>query len=99
MKTVKDFLSFHPLTRYPHYSRYVARMMSGEKNVLMAEDPAVFAVTSGTSGNSNIIPMAHRQTKLFFLEVSLISSFFFLTSESSMLLDKQVKIIASRAAI
>ncbi|GFN77819.1 Gh3 domain-containing protein [Plakobranchus ocellatus] len=68
VKTVKDFLTIHPLTRYPDYSRYVHRMLSGEKNVLMAEDPSVFAVTSGTSGNSNIVPMASRQTKLFFLE-------------------------------
>ncbi|RUS80741.1 hypothetical protein EGW08_011505 [Elysia chlorotica] len=68
VKTVKDFVTFHPLTRYSDYSRYVARMLSGEKNVLMPEDPAVFAVTSGTSGHSNIVPMARRQTKLFFLE-------------------------------
>ncbi|GFR97455.1 GH3 domain-containing protein [Elysia marginata] len=96
VKTVKDFLTLHPLTRYSDYSRYVSRMLSSEKNVLMPEDPAVFAVTSGTSGNSNIVPMAHRQTKLFFLEgISVLYKCMIDAFPNTKLLSKDFKIFFS----
>ena len=34
MKSIEDFLKRQPLTRYSDYARPVARMMSGETNIL-----------------------------------------------------------------
>ena len=75
--SVQDFLACHPLTRYDHYSRPISRMLSGEQKVLTSQDPVVFAVTSGTSGHANIIPMLSRQTKIFFLEVGIFKLLYF----------------------
>ncbi|KAK6173155.1 hypothetical protein SNE40_016664 [Patella caerulea] len=68
IKSVTDYLSRHPLTRYSHYENYIDRMMKGEVNILTATQPSIFAVTSGTSGKSNIIPMVKRQQTIFFLD-------------------------------
>ncbi|CAG5120944.1 unnamed protein product [Candidula unifasciata] len=68
VKTRDDFLRIHRLTRYPDYSRYIHQMISGEKKVLTSVDPVIFAVTSGTSGSSSIIPMVGKQTRMFFFE-------------------------------
>ncbi|ESP00098.1 hypothetical protein LOTGIDRAFT_206174 [Lottia gigantea] len=73
VNSVADFKSYHPLTRYDHYKPYVERMMKGETKIMTSNQPVIFAVTSGTSGNSNIIPMVKRQQALFFLDgISLL---------------------------
>ncbi|BFZ14829.1 hypothetical protein BsWGS_17868 [Bradybaena similaris] len=64
--SVKDFLRIHPLTNYSDYSRYISRMMSGEKKVLTSSAVDMFAVTSGTSGASNIVPVVSKQSRIFF---------------------------------
>lgn len=43
-------------------------MMKGETNVLTKDQPVIFAVTSGTSGKSSIIPMLKRQQATFFAQ-------------------------------
>lgn len=68
IKTREDFVQRHPLTKYSHYAPYVERMMKGEKNVLTADQPVIFAVTSGTSGRSCIIPMLKKQQATFFTQ-------------------------------
>ncbi|CAG5120943.1 unnamed protein product [Candidula unifasciata] len=66
VRSVKDFLRTHPLTTYSDYSKNISRMMSGEKKVLTSSSVDIFAVTSGTSGASNIIPAVSKQTRIFF---------------------------------
>lgn len=68
IKTREDFVQKHPLTRYSHYAPYIERMMKGEKNVLTADQPVIFAVTSGTSGKSSVIPMLKKQQGTFFAQ-------------------------------
>ena len=68
IKSREDFVKKHPLTRYSHYEPYIERMMKGEKNVLTADQPVIFAVTSGTSGKSSIIPMLKKQQGTFFTQ-------------------------------
>lgn len=70
MGSVKDFLRIHPLTNYSDYSKYISRMMSGEKKVLTSSAVDMFAVTSGTSGASNIVPVVSKQSRIFFSQVS-----------------------------
>uniref|UniRef100_A0A0B6YSS8 GH3 domain-containing protein n=1 Tax=Arion vulgaris TaxID=1028688 RepID=A0A0B6YSS8_9EUPU len=93
VKTRDDFLRIHRLTCYSDYSRYIHRMISGEKKVLTSADPIVFAVTSGTSGQSNIIPMVRKQSKLFFLEgISVLFKSMVDTFPATKLLNKDFKI-------
>ncbi|XP_041358845.1 GH3 domain-containing protein-like [Gigantopelta aegis] len=74
IKSVEDFIKAHPLTRYSHYETYIERMMKGEVNILTAEQPVVFSVTSGTSGKSNILPMLKRQSFLFLTDgIAIVS--------------------------
>ncbi|XP_071087914.1 GH3 domain-containing protein-like [Haliotis cracherodii] len=63
--SVEEFINAHPLTRYSHFEPYIDRMVKGETNVLTADQPIIFGVTSGTSGKSNILPMVKRQAMLF----------------------------------
>ncbi|XP_053398736.1 GH3 domain-containing protein-like [Mercenaria mercenaria] len=63
-----DFIKFHPLTRYPHYEPYIDRMMKGEMNILTKDQPVIFAVTSGTSGKSSVLPMLKKQQGTFFTQ-------------------------------
>ncbi|XP_021375925.1 GH3 domain-containing protein-like isoform X2 [Mizuhopecten yessoensis] len=67
IKTREDFVNIHPLTRISHYEDYIQRMMSGEDNILTSSPPIVFAVTSGTSGKSSVLPMIKDQRVSFFL--------------------------------
>lgn len=66
IKSREDFVQRHPLTRIKDYEPYIQRMLKGEENILTAEQPAMFAVTSGTSGKSNVLPTSKKQLLLFF---------------------------------
>ncbi|KAK7096789.1 uncharacterized protein [Littorina saxatilis] len=66
--SVREFQVRHPLTRYDHYAPYVQKMTDGEKGVLTRQQPALFGVSSGTSGEGNkIIPTLKKQQTTFFL--------------------------------
>nr|KAG5689965.1 hypothetical protein BaRGS_033646 [Batillaria attramentaria] len=68
MRSVEEYTDQHPLTRYVHYAPYVERMLKGEKNVLTKEEPVVFGVSSGTSGEGcKTIPTSKHQRLQFFL--------------------------------
>ena len=67
IKSREDYVREHPLTRYHHFQPYIQKMMTGETNVITHDPPIIFAVTSGTSGKSNIIPMIQKQTSNFFM--------------------------------
>ncbi|KAJ8297381.1 hypothetical protein KUTeg_023912 [Tegillarca granosa] len=66
IKSKTEFINVHPLTRIKHYEEYIGRMMKGETNVLTSKPPAMFAVTSGTSGKSSIVPTSNRHRFVFF---------------------------------
>jgi hypothetical protein len=58
VRSVKDFQSrVPPQNSYDTLSPYVERMMRGEPNVLTADEPLMFATTSGTTGRSKYIPV------------------------------------------
>ncbi|XP_055893711.1 GH3 domain-containing protein-like [Biomphalaria glabrata] len=96
VQSIEDFRQLFPLTDYTYYSRYISRMMSGEKNVLSSQPPIIFAVTSGTSGDSKVIPMLMKQTKLFFLEgISVLFKYMVDTYPQTKLLSKDLKLFFS----
>ena len=68
IKSRKDFIRMHPLTRISHYEPYIEKMLQKHdcENILTSKKPIQFAVTSGTSGKSSILPMTSEQRLAFF---------------------------------
>ena len=57
---VEDLHSYRkrvPIATYEQIRGHVDRMANGEPNVLTAEAPVMFAMTSGTTGHSKLIPV------------------------------------------
>lgn len=57
VKTLSDFQARVPVVTYEDIKPYMDRIVRGEKNVLVAEDPTMFAQTSGTTGDAKYIPV------------------------------------------
>ncbi|KAK3099344.1 hypothetical protein FSP39_003018 [Pinctada imbricata] len=68
IKSREDFVQQHPLTFISHYKSYVDKMMEGKDDILTKDKPIIFAVTSGTSGTSSVLPMTQRQRINFFVQ-------------------------------
>ena len=68
IRDVRDFRRKHPLTRYAHYEPYVAKIRDeGVKDAMTFMPTEMLAVTSGTSGKSNLIPTNSYIPSTFFL--------------------------------
>jgi hypothetical protein len=57
INSVKDYQSFVPASKYEDLQPYIERLTHGEKNQLTAEDPFMFATTSGTTARPKFIPI------------------------------------------
>jgi len=57
IRGVEDFQALVPPVTYSDVEPYAQRAMDGEKGVLSADDPLMFATTSGTTGRSKYIPV------------------------------------------
>ena len=57
MSTVADYRSGVPIGDYEAFRPWVDRMAQGEHGVLTAEEPYMFAVTSGTTGQPKLVPV------------------------------------------
>jgi len=57
VKNLADFQARVPIVTYEDIKPYMDRIVRGEKNVLVVEDPTMFAQTSGTTGNAKYIPV------------------------------------------
>ena len=57
VKTLKDWQKAVPIVSYEDIRERVERMTRGEKDVLTAETPVMFAKTSGTTGQAKYIPV------------------------------------------
>jgi hypothetical protein len=57
VKSLRDWQKAVPIVSYEDIRERVERMTRGEKNVLTAEPPVMFARTSGTSGQAKYIPV------------------------------------------
>lgn len=55
--TVRDLQMAMPLSTWSDIEADVDRMVAGEKNVRVAEDPVFYAATSGTTGRRKLIPV------------------------------------------
>ena len=57
MRSVEDFQGGVPIADYESFRPWVDKVKRGERGVLTAEDPYMFALTSGTSGQPKSIPV------------------------------------------
>jgi hypothetical protein len=57
IRSVADFQRQVPINSYDTLGPYIERMSRGERNLLTADDPIMFAVTSGTTGKAKLIPV------------------------------------------
>jgi len=72
IKTEADFASNVPIRDYESFRPYVENMMAGSANILTAEDPFMFATTSGTTGQAKFIPLTKSFMKEY-REASIVS--------------------------
>uniref|UniRef100_A0A8B9HWU9 GH3 domain containing n=1 Tax=Astyanax mexicanus TaxID=7994 RepID=A0A8B9HWU9_ASTMX len=64
----EEFRRCHPVTVYDHYRELVQQVSSGEENVLIKGRPLILAMTSGTSGSSNMLLSTKDTSTDFFLQ-------------------------------
>lgn len=57
IRSVRDLQSAVPLSTWSDMEADVDRMVAGERNVRVAEDPIFYATTSGTTGRRKLIPV------------------------------------------
>jgi hypothetical protein len=57
IRSIEDFRTAVPPNSYESLEPYVERTLRGEKHVLTADDPLMFATTSGTTGKAKYIPV------------------------------------------
>jgi hypothetical protein len=57
VRTLDDWRRAAPIVTYRDIAAQVERMAAGEHGVLTAEDPVMFAMTSGTEGKPKLIPV------------------------------------------
>eukprot|EP00057_Strongylocentrotus_purpuratus_P009853 XP_011664327.1 PREDICTED: probable indole-3-acetic acid-amido synthetase GH3.5 [Strongylocentrotus purpuratus] len=54
--SLRDLREKHPLTTYERYRPFVDRMAKGEQGIMTGEQTIRFALTSGTTGKSKMLP-------------------------------------------
>ena len=57
IQTIADYQRQVPLVSYQDIKADMDRVVAGEKNVFTAEDPVMFAQTSGTTGDPKYVPV------------------------------------------
>lgn len=64
-----------PINDYDSLAPWIARMLNGEKNILTADEPFMYATTSGTTGSQKFIPVNEEYIKEF-RHASVASGFY-----------------------
>ncbi len=60
IETIADYRRAFPITTYEGYKPLIQRVMAGDANLLLNEEPVGWAITRGTTeGESKFIPMTH----------------------------------------
>jgi hypothetical protein len=57
IRSVADYQQRVPIQSYDELAPYIDRVKRGERKILTADDPLMFAVTSGTTGSAKYIPV------------------------------------------
>jgi hypothetical protein len=57
INSIESFRKNVPISDYKKLNHYIERMKAGEKNILTAQDPIMFGITSGTTSAQKFIPI------------------------------------------
>jgi GH3 auxin-responsive promoter len=57
LRSIDDYREAVPIRDYAAFEPWIARAAAGERNVLTVEDPVLFFMSSGTTGDSKMIPV------------------------------------------
>ena len=57
IKTIEDFQKQVPIVTYEDIKADMERLVAGEKNIFTAENPVMYAQTSGTTGDPKYVPV------------------------------------------
>lgn len=79
VNSISDYQNATQISDYEKFRPYIDRMWQGEKQVLTAEHPFMYATTSGTMGQSKYIPVTPSYIKEF-RKASVASGYFTLKS-------------------
>jgi hypothetical protein len=63
IKSYDDYKKQVPPTTYEYFLPYVEKLLQGEKNQLTADDPFMFATTSGTTATPKYVPITETHLK------------------------------------
>ncbi len=64
IKSVSDFQKLVPLTDYGDYDEYIKRITDGGENILTADKPIFFCVSSGTTGEEKFFPLVEEDLRV-----------------------------------
>ena len=64
MESIADFQDRIPLSDYEDYAGQIARIISGESNILTAKDAIYFCISSGTTGKEKYLPLTEEDIRL-----------------------------------
>lgn len=67
IKNIADFRRKISLSDHSDYDKYFLRIINGEKNILTAQDPIYFCVSSGTTGDEKFIPVTGSDVEIQYL--------------------------------
>ncbi len=79
VNSISDYQNATQISDYEKFRPYIDRMWQGEKQILTAEHPFMYATTSGTMGQSKYIPVTPSYIKEF-RKASVASGYFTLKS-------------------
>jgi hypothetical protein len=74
IRSIADFQNSVPINDYDGLQPYIERAAAGERSILTAESPFMFATTSGTSGARKLIPVTRSYVREF-RRASVVSGF------------------------
>lgn len=64
IKSITDFQSGIPLSDFDDYADDISRIINGGENILTAEKPIYFCISSGTTGDEKFIPVTEEDVKI-----------------------------------
>lgn len=67
IKSIADFQKKVPLSGYDDYEGDILRIVRGGKNILTAEEPVYFCISSGTTGDEKFIPVTGGDVEMQYL--------------------------------
>lgn len=67
IKSIADFQRKIPLSEYDDYADEISRIIDGGENILTAENPVFFCVSSGTTGDEKFIPVTESDVETQYL--------------------------------